>query len=235
MMPPESNKPTPDTPPEDTCWSRVGVEGDRSCPTLAGAGHCRNCPSYSRAGQALFEREAPLEYVDHWTRQLAEADSATVGDAIPLLVFRIGPEWLAFSTDCVSEVISPRPIHRVPHRTDRLLLGVANIRGELQLCASLQELLGIEAPPMAEGVAAGSMSASNQRMIVAELERNRWVFPVDEVQGVIRLPAGAMESLPYTVQRAARYFCQALFSHGDMRVGTLSAVRVFQALETIVQ
>jgi chemotaxis-related protein WspD len=61
------------------------------------------------------------------------------------------------------------------------------------------------------------------------------VFPVDEVEGVHRVPAGAMENLPHTVQRSPSYYSQALFSHGDKRVGMLSVPRLFQALEGTVR
>jgi chemotaxis-related protein WspD len=231
----EKNTPGLANRPAEACWSEIGVQGDHSCPKLAEAGHCRNCPVFSEAGQRLFEREATPEYLSEWTRQLAEVDSAAITDANSLLVFRIGPEWLALEASSVIEVISPRRIHRVPHRTNRLLLGLANIRGELQLCISLHELLGIEAPLTGEMPETDPPAGPKPRMIVAEHEQNRWVFPVDEVEGVHRIPADAMENLPYTVQRSARYYCQALFCRENKRVGALSTTRLFQALEKTVR
>jgi chemotaxis-related protein WspD len=231
MTRPETNQPPSDSLPAEACWSQIGIQGDRTCPRLAEAGHCRNCPVFAEGGQRLFEREAPADYVAQWTRQLAQPDAAAVADTISLLVFRIGAEWLALEARSVIEVISPRPIHRVPHRSNRLLLGVANIRGELQICTSLQDLLGIEPP------AAGDTSAarSRPRMIVAEHEGSRWVFPVDEVDGIHRIAAAAMEELPYTVGRSARYYCQALFHYDRKKVGALSAGKLFQAMEGTVQ
>jgi chemotaxis-related protein WspD len=217
--------------PAKACWDRIGVQGDRSCTRLAEAGHCRNCSVFAEAGQRLFEREAPPDYLDQWTRQLAEVGSVAATDAISLLLLRVGPEWLALEAGCVVEIISPRGIHRVPHRTDRLLLGLANIRGELQLCVSLSELLGIERLPLSETHG----TTSQPRMIVAEHEQKRWVFPVDEVDGVCRIPTDAMESLPYTVERSARYYCKALFRQDQKRVGTLSVQRLFQALARIIR
>jgi chemotaxis-related protein WspD len=270
MMPAETDKPGLEKPPAEACWDRIGVRGDRRCVKLATAGHCRNCSVFSEAGQELFDREALPEYLDEWTRQLAAADSAAVADTVSWLLFRVGPEWLALEARCVVEVLSPRPIHRVPHRTNRLLLGLANIRGELQLCASLRELLGIEVPPAGIGRTASrgrsrfsseppspdpsfdrpSVGArrgdirdgpprnavgAQPRMIVAECEQRRWVLPVDEVDGVLQAAAGAMEELPCTVERSAQHYCQALFCHGHKKVGLLSAVKLFQALERTVR
>lgn len=219
----------------DACWSRIGVQGDRSCPRLPEAVHCRNCPVFSAAGQLLFEREAPPEYVEEWTRQLAGRDEETIADARSLLVFRIGPEWLALDARRVVEVVSPRRIHRVPHRTDRLLLGLANIRGELQLCIALRELLGIDAARAEVTPDAGAPGGTKQRLLVAELDQNRWVFPVDEVEGVHRIPASAMETLPHTVERSPKFYTQALFFHETKRVGVLSESRLSQALERTVR
>jgi chemotaxis-related protein WspD len=236
MMPAETHKPGLENRPADACWNRIGVQGDRSCPRLAEAGQCGNCPAFSEAGQTLFDREATPEYLEEWTRQLAAADSATVVDSVSLLLFRIGREWLAIEARWVVEVIPPRPIHRIPHRTNGVLLGFANIRGELQLCVSLEKVLGIEVPPAAETPAADSSAQPRPRMIVAEHQQHRWAFPVDEVEGVHRIPAGEMENLPYTVQRSAHYCCQALYCHeGGRKVGVLSAARLFQALERTVR
>ena len=209
-MQPEANNLDARNDAADACWSRIGVEGDRSCPKLAEAVHCRNCPVFSAAGQQLLEREAPPDYVDEWTRRLAEVDAAAAAETLSLLVFRIGAEWLALDARCVVEVVEPHRIHRVPHRTDRLLLGLANIRGELQLCVSLARIAGNRAKPTApRRTRPASGTRPRERLIVAEHDQNRWVFPVDEVEGVQRIPADAMKNLPHTVERSPRFCSQA--------------------------
>ena len=176
----------------DACWRRIGVQGDRSCPKLAQAVHCRNCPVFSAAGQELFDRALPPEYLDQCTRQLAEVEEAVSGEAISLLVFRVGPEWLALEAGLIVEVVEQRPIHCIPHRTNQLLLGIANIRGELHLCISLRELLGITLPELKSGSNAAESVRPQPRLLVTEHGSHRWVFPVDEVAGVHRVPADTM-------------------------------------------
>jgi chemotaxis-related protein WspD len=231
----ETEHPSADTSGPDACWRRIGVEGNRSCGKLAQAVHCRNCPVFLAAGQELFDREASAEYLEECTRQLAEAEEPAAAETRSLLMFRIGPEWLSLDAHAVVEVVDSRPIHRVPHRTDRLLLGLANIRGELHMCISLHELLGIESIAPGTTSASTSSASARQRLLVAELGQERWVFPVDEVEGVHRVPADTMEGLPHTVQRSPNYYTEALFSHKSQRIGVLSASRLFQALERIVR
>jgi chemotaxis-related protein WspD len=231
----------------DACWRRIGVQGDSSCPRLTEAVHCRNCPVFSAASQQLFQREAPSQYLEEWTQGIAEAGAITASEELSVIVFRIGAEWLAFDTHAVVEVVEMRPIHRVPHRTDKLLLGLANIRGELLLCVSLRELLGIEenSPhpnplPKGEGtIGIGFKSVSSpvakERLMVVEQEQTRWVFPVDEVDGVYRTQAQAFEDLPHTVDRSVKFYSRAIFSHRNRKVGMLSQERIFQALEKTIR
>ena len=40
-----------------------------------------------------------------------------------LLIFRLGGEWLALSLSVVVEVTALRPVHRIPHRTNQVVLG----------------------------------------------------------------------------------------------------------------
>jgi chemotaxis-related protein WspD len=209
------------------------VEGDRSCPQLPEAVHCRNCPVFAAAGQALFDRALPADYQEECTRQLAEKEEAALGETRSLLAFRIGPEWLAIDARFVIEVVEQRPLHRIPHRTNEILLGLANIRGELELCFSLHALLGIDAPQPARAADAGGAARSEPRLLVTEYATDRWVFPVDEVEGVRRIPCSALENLPDTVQNSPRYYSQALFREAGRHIGLLSAEQLFGALESM--
>jgi chemotaxis-related protein WspD len=216
---------------QDACWSRIGVQGDRSCPRLTQAIHCRNCPVFSAAGQQLFQRAASSEYLEEWTQRIAEAVAITTTDELSVIIFRIGAEWLALETQSVVEVVEIRPIHRVPHRSNRLLLGLANIRGELHLCVSLRELLEIEDACKDLHSPSASSPIGQERLLVIEHNHNRWAFPVDEVEGVQRIQAQAMEDLPPTVEKSDKFYSRAIFFHQDGKVGMLSQERIFQALE----
>ena len=111
------------------CWNRIGVNGDGSCPELATHVHCRNCPVFARAARGFFERRAPEGYLQEWAELLARPAEAGPGDSTSLLVFRLGREWLAMALSVVAEVTSPRPVHRVPHRTNRVFSGLVGLPG----------------------------------------------------------------------------------------------------------
>ena len=41
----------------DDCWKRTGVWGDKTCPELKSAQHCKNCKLYSRVGRILLDQK----------------------------------------------------------------------------------------------------------------------------------------------------------------------------------
>ena len=225
------HEPHPDKPATtDDCWNRIGVMGDGSCPELKDAVHCRNCPVFMRAGQRLFEREPPAQYVEEQTRQLAEQTAAEATDTVAVLILRIGQEWLAMDVAVVAEVADPRTVHRIPHRSSQLLMGLVNIRGELQLCISLPTLLGIETVEHRPGKENRGASATS-RLVVVEYHRQTWVFPVDEVAGIHRVGVDKLGNVPATVAIGPKRFSRAVFAWEGRKVGYLAEDRLFQTLE----
>jgi chemotaxis-related protein WspD len=157
------------------------------------------------------------------------------GDAVAALVFRLGAEWLALPTAVVVEVTAPRTPHRLPHRLGSLLEGLVNIRGQIHLCVNVAGFLGIDAAPAAAGA---DPAAADARFVVVEragdLGIERWVFGVDEVAGVHRVPAALLRSVPSTLAAAASRCTAALFTWQDGRAGLIDEQRLFTGLREAV-
>jgi chemotaxis-related protein WspD len=211
----------------DHCWNRIGVMGDSSCPELSKHVHCRNCPVFAAASQTLFTREVPPEYQAEWTNRLAQVIPEPPRDSVPLVIFRLADEWFAWNARSVMEVTDLKVIRRIPSRTNRLLLGLVNIRGELHMCLALRELLSIPD----DGVPATNEEHTKRRFVVTTQGNTRWVFPVDEVSGVRRMPLTALSNVPTTVSHAASQFTQGVFTIDGHTVGYLADEFVFAALE----
>jgi chemotaxis-related protein WspD len=243
MRTPTSNSAAPDCvrghkPGDGDCWNHIGVTGDRSCPELNSFIHCRNCPVFAAAARTFFDRPAPEGYLVGWSRWLASSadqdahgegngegtdDAPAHGERVSVLIFRLGPEWLAFCTQTVAEVTTPRPVHRVPHRTNKILLGLVNLQGQVQLCVSLHGLLGVTAP-------------SNPARLVMLRDRDRaetWAFAADEVLGVQHVPRSRWRGVPSTLVNPAVGFSQAVLSWKDRSIGLLDEQRVFTALRSL--
>ncbi len=209
----------------DDCWNRIGVGGDRSCPLLDEHIHCKNCPTFARAARSFFDRVAPEGYLAEWAGLVAEPVATATVDDLGLLVFRLGLEWLAMGLGFVAEVTTLRPVHRVPHRTNRVFSGLVALRGQLQLCVSLHGLLNVDPLDPSEG------EAPNPRLVVIRKDADIWAFPVEEVAGVQRVARDRLRKVPSTIANPAGSFGRAVFAWGEGRtVDLLDEPRVFAAL-----
>ncbi len=205
------------------CWNRIGVEGDKSCPKLKTHIHCRNCPAFQQAAHVLLDRAAPDGYVREWTELFAGEKDAVESFTDSAIVFRLGSEWLALPASLCVEVVSRRPVRRVPHRTNSILLGLTSVRGELLLCFSLARLLGLE--PTAQ-----DDPGPAPRMLVASRDRFKPAFPVDEVQGIHRFDMASLENIPATVSHAMPRFSRGVIPVNGLGVGLLDDAIVFESL-----
>ncbi len=212
---------------DSDCWNRIGVQGngDRSCPELVSHVHCRNCPIFARAARAFFERRAPEGYLEEWADLLARPAEASSGGDASLLVFRLGSEWMALALSVVAEVTELRPVHRVPHRSNRVFSGLVSLRGQLRLCASLHGLLDVDPPDPAVD------PPSKPRLVLIRRGGETWAFAAEEVVGVFRVPLGRLQNVPSTLANPAGSFGRAVFELGPGRsVDVLDETRLFEAL-----
>ena len=212
----------------DDCWNRIGVNGDQTCPELEEHVHCRNCPVFSAAARTFFDRRAPEGYLQEWAGLLGRPVGHGSVDDVRLLVFRLGLEWLAMDLSVVVEVTTPRPVHRVPHRTNRVFSGLVSLRGQLQLCVSMHGLLNVDSVDPDDG------STSIPRLILIRDSGGSWAFPAEEVAGVQNVPAATLEKVPSTLANPDGSFSRAVFAWGSERsVDVLDEPRVFAMLRRL--
>jgi chemotaxis-related protein WspD len=224
---------------DNDCWNHIGVEGDRSCVELKKVIHCRNCPVYSKAGRSLLEREAPFDYLNEWTAVLGKtqeepswalADQATfrIGravDTLSVIIFRLSDELFALPTRVLQEVTHLGVIHKLPHRSNDLLLGLVNIRGEILLCVSVGHLLGLKTatnPP--------SSPMNLQRMLVLGHKDSKLVFPVDEVHRIYRIHLNEVKAPPVVVAKANETYTQGVIDWHQEKVNYLNTELLLDAL-----
>jgi chemotaxis-related protein WspD len=209
----------------DDCWNRIGVFGDKSCPQLERHIHCRNCEVYGAAAIALLDRYgSTLERGDDDYGQ-GETEEAQ-GAQRSLLIFRLGEQWLAIATRCLAEVMPVSPIHVLPHRNSRGLLGVTNVRGTLVACLSLAELLGLETQQDARR---GERRVI-PRMLILESDSGPLVTPVDEVSGIQRIPVARISSAKHDDKRAISRFTAGVLQWQEQSITLLDDEQLLQTM-----
>ena len=144
-----------------------------------------------------------------------------------MLIFRLGREWLALPTHVCQEVAEMRPIHTLPHRSGPVFLGLVNIRGQIRLCVSVRELLGLEPAANSDQ----TTHSNNPRcLVVIARESDHWVLLVDELHGIQRFHLSAVRNAPVTVAKAAPGLTRGVIDWQDKGVGYLDADLLFLAL-----
>ncbi|MDN5515535.1 chemotaxis protein CheW [Ectopseudomonas composti] len=203
-------------PAVDDCWNRIGVFGDKSCPQLERHIHCRNCEVYGAAAIALLDRYgSALERGDD---DYGQGETQEVqGEQRSLLIFRLGEQWLAIATRCLAEVMPMSPIHVLPHRKSRGLLGVTNVRGTLVACLSLAELLDLDTQQDARR----SERRVIPRMLILESGSGPLVTPVDEVSGIQRIPVARISSAKHDDKRAISRFTAGVLQWQEQSITLL--------------
>jgi len=209
------------------CWNRIGIRGDGSCADLARHVHCRNCPVYSAAAQALLDRPLSDDELVDRTRHVSRPKTIDEPGTQTVIIFRVAEEWLALPMTVVTEVTEVRPIHSLPHRRGGPLLGVANVRGALLVCVSLARLLGLEEArePAAEP------RGAHKRLLVLRRDDLRAVCQADEIHGVHRVHTWELSDVPETVGKAAARHSTAVILWRDYAVGLLDDQLLFHALQ----
>ncbi len=207
------------------CWDDIGVQGDATCPELQQVIHCRNCPIYFKAGVQLLDRPLLPEYRRAWTKHFAQERKLASPARHSALLFRVNSEWLALPTAAFQEVAERRPVHSLPHRQQGIVLGLANVRGELLICISLGHLLGLVRGPLHE-----TPRETYARLLVAQWDGQRFVFPVEEVRGVLRFETPELQEPPAILAKSRLSYTQSILQWQDRLVGLLDADLLFSSL-----
>jgi len=210
------------------CWNKTGIRGNRACPELAKHIHCRNCPRYESAGRNLFDREPPEAYLEEATKIIAEPYKKEEVRKKTCLVFRLGSEWLGLPVGIFVELTRPRPIRRVPHRSNQVFLGLASIHGDIQLCFSMDALLGVQP---AENVKATPAAGVLKRFCVISANNRKWTFPADEVYGLGGYAEHEIQPAPVTVAKTIQKYATGIVVVNSRQTGLLDDELIIAAFE----
>jgi chemotaxis-related protein WspD len=210
----------------DDCWNTAGVfhNGQKSCLRLAELGHCLNCDQYANSGRRLLNRPLPDDYRRELTEYFRQPVSHPPKSLKSTFVFRTGDEWLGVKSSLISEVVDMGPIHSIPHKSSRIVLGIVNMRGRLEICVSIGGVLRLEPGTKRQGI------PTPERLIVARKGGQSIVFPVSEVMGPVAYSAGAIKALPVTVSGSKAVYIKGTLNVKNREVGILDDAMLFRIL-----
>ena len=127
----------------------------------------------------MFERVAPPGYLSQWRKEISAKEVFDSSRNNSVLIFRVDHEWFALPAAVLDEIATERTVHRIPRNLNYFISGIVNINGEIKVCYSLSELLGLS-----NVVNATNKEDKPKRLVVIELDEKDYVFLVDEVKGL---------------------------------------------------
>ncbi|MEO0795441.1 MAG: chemotaxis protein CheW [Verrucomicrobiota bacterium] len=176
----------------------------------------------------LLDRSPPEGYLDDWQQRLRDKEDDHDRETQGVLVFRLFDEWLAIEAKIVKEITADASVHRIPQRTNEVLRGLVNVRGELQICVSLRSLLSLRDT----GEKHILSRRVHPRMIVFQGEDGAFVFRADEVYGVHPLEMDTLQDSPVTVSKAMATYTRGLFTLREIKVGLLDHELILHSLRS---
>ena len=141
--------------------------------------------------RALLDRPLPREEIEENTALVAAQAEARAVRLRSVLVFTIGSEVLALEAVEAHRVVPCTTVRRVPHRTNNVFRGLANVAGELTPVAALGAALGV-----------GSEDEHTHFVVIGGAGA-RWAFGVGHLSGVRRADEKRIMTAPTTVRHAA--------------------------------
>jgi chemotaxis-related protein WspD len=174
----------------------------------------------------LLDRPLEQEHIEEWTQLLAKPVEAPKEiHEMAVVIFRLGNELLALPTNVFVEVAESRKVHKIPHRSNSILMGMVNVNGQLQLCIALHKLLQIELDPMCS---TGPLHPL--RMLLIQKNGEKWIFPCNEVFGIHYCDSIHLSNVPITVAKSSANFLRGVINWNERAVGFLDEELLFYHL-----
>jgi len=216
------------------CWIEIGVWSavDEKCERLSEYVHCRNCPVFSTAGRRVFDKSAPPGYLPEWRKKLAVNEPLVDQNNEGILIFRLNAEWFAVAADCLEEITEERTVHRIPRNKNMDIEGIVNVSGEVQVCYSLKQILGVKAEPVTESVKKHDITVMS-RFVVASFGGQCYVFRVDQISGLRWYSTETLFSAPVTIENEAAGMLLGVINEGNLKIAVLDVAQLQTRLEGI--
>lgn len=117
---------------------------------------------------------------------VVETQETTTTDVVELLTFVIAQENYAVAIENIVEIVTPRPVTRIPN-ADESIVGIISLRGTIVTLLDVRRKL--RHPPSAA-------SGADTRIVVLEHRGETVGFEVDRVLRVVKTDARAIEPHP---------------------------------------
>ncbi|MEA2571382.1 MAG: purine-binding chemotaxis protein CheW [Acidobacteriota bacterium] len=129
----------------------------------------------------------------------------TDGEILELLAFRIAGEQYAVEIERIVEIVTPRPVTRIPN-ADAAIVGIISLRGTIVTVMDVRRRL--RHPPAGE-------ENVDARIVVVEYGGETLGFEVDHVSRVVKIERATIEPHPVVHTSEQRDAIRGVFRHAN--------------------
>lgn len=210
------------------CWNTIGIWGSQlpRCEKLEQHIHCRNCKLYSDAGRKVLERNLTENYESNWASVYSQEKKLHVKNKESLTIFRLGDEIMALPTEVITSINNIGNVHSIPHHKSKILRGITNLHGELKICVSLGQLLGLHKAVNE----IDKLHRVYNRMVEINKDSQNYIFIVCEVLGIHHIIQEDLKEVPATISQSHGTFTKALIQWNEKDIAYLDAELIFYNL-----
>ncbi len=148
----------------------------------------------------LLDRPVSEDDLNEWTRQAAAPRVQGRTDVQSALIFRVATEWVALPATLVLEIVGRRLIHRLPHRSNDVVVGLVNVRGRLLPLVTPARFLNA----LSNDQKTVANPSGKDRIIVINEDQTRLAIVADEVHGIYRFSTSEVMQPPLTLTTTGR-------------------------------
>jgi purine-binding chemotaxis protein CheW len=139
---------------------------------------------------------------------------------VELVVFTLNDAFYAFYGKDVKEILSVLTIYFVPG-TPKYILGIINVRGDIQSVLNIRTFLNIPEKELNDG---------KGRIVIAEKNGVRSGVLVDSVVDVVEVPEESIKEAISTLNEEIRYFVVGETTYKNNNVVLLDIGKVFEKI-----
>jgi purine-binding chemotaxis protein CheW len=140
-------------------------------------------------------------------------------ETVKTVVFTLNGDYYAFCGDDVKEIIPHTNIYYVPGTPD-FILGVINIRGDIESVVSINRFLGL---PHSE------LNKNSRIAIVANNEQRSGIL-LDSIEDVVDIPASSVKPPLSTLNDAVREYVAGETLYKGKSVIVINAEKIFRKI-----
>ncbi len=158
--------------------------------------------------------------MDEAKRQREQAKVINVEEEkVKLVIFSLAKDYYAFHGSDVKEILPAGKITYIPGSPD-FILGVINLRGDIESVLNIHKFLGLP-----DGKPAGS-----RRITIAEKDGIRSGILVDSVEDVIDMPVSSIKPPISTLNDSIKEFVAGEMAYNNMNITLLDAGKIFKKI-----